>query len=338
MDSSSSPVAVVFDMDECTGTWSYAGIFYQLLRYLRKERDPYARTIYIQHIFPYVVRPDFIQCLKLLQFYKQGGKVTDVVCYTANTGVGYPEFIRDCYEEAAGTPGLFTAVFVTHRGEGNDYGEKDLAQLRCLNPAYRPPFSRVIAFDDKPTAWSNRNASRRRVVSVSPYDGDPRLNIEKILNALSSRYQLGGNIMLERRLGDLTYYTRTPQHNSRRSLYDIITDFESISHLHPNRSDRVVRNVMIPSIRSFIHKLYPNINPTPLVKAGGRSKASTGVKKKQATSNKKKARSKKKTATSKTQLHNTPPSYKSKSRMNHPPSSGIRVHRSRGPFHQTVYF
>lgn len=252
----SPPIAVVFDMDECTGTWAYGGIFYSLLRYLGKEDDPGARKIYLKYIYPYVVRPGFRRCLRLLQRYKMKGKVQDVVCYTANTGVGYPEFIRDCYEMDAGTPGLFTAVFVTHRGEANSYGEKDLSELKRLHPEYVPPYRNVLAFDDRTEAWTTRNGSRKRVVRVSPYGGDPRLPLPSIVETLSRRYELTGNIPLARRQGELTFFTRHPRRYSSRYLFDILSDFEQVGETFPNTADEEVRTRMIPSIRKFIHHCH----------------------------------------------------------------------------------
>lgn len=251
-------LAIVFDMDECTGSWAYGGILYMLFRYLRKENDDYAKHLYLKYVFDKAVRPYFIRCLQLLDHYKKQGKIQDVVCYTANTGVGYPEFIRDCYEIAAETPGLFTSVLVTHRGECNSSGHKDLALLmRKIHPSYKPPFRNVIAFDDKVKVWSNLNGSRKRVFQVTPYDGDPKLDIRALINDLSSKYRLHSNRSLQRIARDLTYYTQQPQLPMRRTLYDIISDFERVDEKTPNAQDNEFSTVAIPAIRSFVNQWYP---------------------------------------------------------------------------------
>lgn len=256
------PLAIVFDMDECTGSWQYGSILYGIFQYLKIAESRIARKIYLRHIFPNSVRPGFIQCLKRLQQAKNAGRIQDVVCYTANTGVGYPEFVKDCYEIASNSPGLFSDVYVVHRdGEHGDDGGKSLHVLhRRLNPRYKHPYNNIIAFDDRPLAWSN-DGSRKRVVKVSPYKGDPKLNIRNLIFDLIHGLGIQDvNQQYQIHEGEMSYLTSNPNRISIRRISDMFKDLASYRNSSLNIADRECLTIMRPTMKEFIGKHSQNKN------------------------------------------------------------------------------
>jgi hypothetical protein len=251
------PLAIIFDMDECTGSWQYGSILYGIFQYLNMANSRIAREIYLRHIFPTSVRPGFVQCLKRLQQAKNSGRIQDVICYTANTGVGYPEFVKDCYEIASQTPGLFSAVYVVHRtGEHGADGAKSLQVLQHrLNPQYKYPYHNVIAFDDRPSAWSNYDGSSKRVVKVSAFKGTPFVNIRNLIfdivhgigiQNVDQPYQIAE--------GKMSFLTTNPNRISTRRLSDLFQDLSNWGGTNTNISDRECLTIMRPSIKEFIHR------------------------------------------------------------------------------------
>ena len=279
------PLAVVFDMDECTGSWQYGSLLYGIFQYLGVSQTRLAKEIYLRHIYPPSVRPGFDNCLRRLAVAKQQGRISDVVCYTANTGVGYPEFVRDCYEMASGTPGLFTGVFVVHRpGERGRDGGKSLHVLtKRLNKQYQYPFHNVIAFDDRPDAWSN-DGSRDRVVKVSPFTGDPPVNIKNLVFDIVHGIGIQNmNQPFQLRQGDISFMVRHPQQPIIRRMSDLLQDLAHMGRHSTCRNDACCQRVITPATKKFIrqhHRQRPPINNThdnkqgiqgnnPLVRARG---------------------------------------------------------------------
>ncbi len=251
----SLPIAVVFDMDECIGCWSYAGILYGILKYLGVENGKRAKYIYTKYLFPTAIRPQFDKCMRMLKRHKTKGYIDDVIIYTANTGIGYPEFIKNCLEIYAGTPGLFTKVLVTHRrGESDNKGHKNLKMLtKLVNPKYKPPFNNVICFDDRTDVWSTSNESQQRVIKVPAFGGDPPISLPKLLNDLSRYYNIKDIFTpLSRKLGDLTYFTHEPNKLNHTTLFELLNGFHNTTGILPNYHDSVVKNRFIPEIRNHI--------------------------------------------------------------------------------------
>ena len=255
------PVAVVFDMDECIGTWSYAGIMYGLLQYLGVENGKRAKYLYSKHLLTKILRPNFDKCLRKLKRHKINGKIDDVIIYTSNTGVGYPDFIVKCLEDYANTPGLFTRIFVTHKkGESDRQNYKNLRMLtKYVNNLYKPPFKNVICFDDRLDVWAESNGSRDRVVQVPAFGGDPTINLSEIVYDLSRYYKLDNiNQPLSKRIGDITYFTKTPNKIQKTSLYNLIKGFSNHRGNYPNYNDNVIKYLFIPSIESHISQMGGN--------------------------------------------------------------------------------
>ncbi len=253
-----NPVAIVFDMDECIGTWSYAGILYGILQYLGVDKGKRARHIYQKHLLSQIIRPDFDKCLKLLKKLKDSGKVDDIIIYTANTGVGYPDFIKDCLEKYSNCQGLFTRVLVTHRqGESDNNGQKNLKILsKLVNNNYKPPFHNVICFDDRPSAWSDVNGSQQRVVKVPAYTGVPEIDFSSLLNDLSKYYRINDiYLRLEKKIGEITYFTPDPYILQQTTLFSLLNNFNKTGGAKPNLKDTSVKKQFIPNIKHLIASL-----------------------------------------------------------------------------------
>lgn len=264
------PVAIVFDMDECIGTWSYAGILYGILQYLGVDKGKRARHIYQKHLLSQIIRPDFDKCLKLLKKLKDRGEVDDIIIYTANTGVGYPDFIKDCLEKYSDCPGLFTRVLVTHRqGESDKYGQKNLKILsKLVNNNYKPPFHNVICFDDRLEAWSDVNGSQQRVVKVPAFTGIPEIDFSSLLQDFSKYYGINDiYLKLEKKLGEITYYTPDPYIRHQTTLFSLLNNFNKTGQTTPNLKDNSVKNQFIPNIKQLIASLKDiRTRPNTLIK------------------------------------------------------------------------
>ena len=252
-----TPIAVVFDMDECIGSWSYAGVLYGILQYLGVEDNKRSKYLYIKHLFPSVIRPNFDKCMRLLHKQKTLGNIDDIIIYTANTGVGYPEFIKECLERYAGTPGLFTRILVTHRsGESDKMGYKNLKMLtKLVNKRYKPPYNNVLCFDDKSEVWASGNGSQMRVIQVPPYTGDPLIPVKELVSDLSRYYNIDDIFTnLSRRFGDITYLTPTPNIINNTNLFQLLNGFLNTRGNIPNSQDDIVKNMFIPNIKQHINK------------------------------------------------------------------------------------
>ena len=265
-------LAVVFDMDECTGSWQYGSILYGIFQYLGVANTPMARQIYLRHIYRKSVRPGFNNCLRKLAEAKQHRRITDVVCYTANTGVGYPEFVKDCYELASRTPGLFTGVFVVHRpGEHGADGGKSIHVLKeRLGRCYKYPFKNVIAFDDRPSAWSE-DGSRARVVKVEPFTGEPVFNLRNLIFDVVHGFGVQNlNQLLSIRQGDVSYMSNQPNLISTRSLSDLFHDLSYTGTHVTNMDDACCQNIVNPAIKHFIRNNRNATNKKAQSKKSGR--------------------------------------------------------------------
>ena len=252
------PIAIVFDMDECIGTWSYSGIFYGILQYLNVDKGKRAVYLYTKHLLPYIIRPTFVKCMKMLDTLKLNNIIQDVVIYTSNTGVGYPEFIKKCLENYANTPGLFTKVLVTHKSNESDkQGFKNLNCLTTLvNSKYKPPFLNVICFDDRVDVWAKNNGSRARVVKVPVFNGDPDINIDNLIIDIFRYYKINDiYLTLSRRIGDITYFTNTPNKKNTVKLFQLLNNFQNRTQYKPNYNDLIVKQLFIPNIRNHIKSL-----------------------------------------------------------------------------------
>ena len=252
---STSPVAILFDMDECTGSWAYAGIFYTMLQYLNKENTRRAKLLFLKYFYPHCARPGLGRCFRLLQRYKNQGRVQDVVCFTHNTGVGYADFIKDCYEIASGTKGLFTKVLVSHRkGESDSSGDKCISVLaKQLNKHYKAPYTSVLCFDDRNDVWSKK--SRHRVVKVPAFDGDPKIDLKPAIKEMTKFFGIR-NIKqpLSRKQGDLSYLSGKPREISQSSLKSLLKSLIKDRQGNLNRKDRVIYDVFIPHIKQHVRK------------------------------------------------------------------------------------
>ena len=300
------PVAIVFDMDECIGTWSYAGILYGILQYLGVDKGKRARHIYQKHLLSQIIRPDFDKCLKILKKLKDRGEVDDIIIYTANTGVGYPDFIKDCLEKYSDCPGLFTRVLVTHRpGESDKYGQKNLNMLsKLVNNKYKPPFYNVICFDDRLEAWSDVNGSRQRVVKVPAFTGIPEIDFSRLLNDLSKYYGINDiYLKLEKKLGEITYFTPDPYICHKTTLFSLLNNFNKIGETTPNPKDNSVKKQFIPNIRQLIDSLKAiRTRPDTQIKQKSIDKTMSKAKSKSKTQSKTQSKTKtnKRSTTSKT--------------------------------------
>ena len=253
------PVAIVFDMDECIGTWSYAGILYSLFQYIDVERGKRARYLYTKHFLTKIFRPGFGKCLKLLKKYKNMGMINDVIIYTSNTGVGYPEFIIKCLEQYSNTPNLFTRVFVTHKkGESDNHNYKNLKVLtKYINKKYKQPFNNVLCFDDRLEVWSPKNGSRKRVIQVPVFTGDPHISLIDIINDISRYYpDKDLHSTLSKHIGLITYYTKTPTKIHNTNLYYLFNNFHNHRGVYPNYNDKIVEEIMINNINKYLNKIY----------------------------------------------------------------------------------
>ena len=297
--SNKKPVAIVFDMDECTGSWAYAGIFYTMLQYLHKENTRRAKLLFLKYFYPKCARPGLTRCFRLLQRYKDQGRVQDVVCFTHNTGVGYADFIKDCYEIASGTKGLFTKVLVSHRkGESDPQGDKCISVLtKQLNNKYRAPYSSVLCFDDRNDVWSDK--SKHRVVKVPAYDGDPKIELKPAIKEMTKFFGIRSlKDTISRKQGEMSHLTERPQSVSKTTLKQLLKSLIHERHGQLDPKDRVILDIFIPHIKQHVRAHSGNtrriVSPTHQPNKVSNAKTAPVIRKRLKTSKHSDARSERK--------------------------------------------
>jgi hypothetical protein len=141
--------AVVFDLDETTGSWGLGSLAFQVFtRYGGNPSD-----LIVPFVAHYLeqggARPWLRELLKGLSEWKRAGRIDEVAIFTAASNqYGWVHFLRDCMEVHAGVPGLFGRVISREDSPlvATPDGARTVKDLSLLGDSP----NHLVLIDDKP--------------------------------------------------------------------------------------------------------------------------------------------------------------------------------------------
>ena len=186
--------AIVFDMDECIGSFWSLWPLYQM--YKKNIITDYNKLQIIagKTILPTCLRPNLFYLLSFLEILKRNGKINNIFLYTNNGNYftvrdkpkdkdSFPNFIINCIEKYYKLPGIFDlvmeTVFIRTRDAKNHIKEKFIDDLK---PHGYDNKSSVLIFDDNRDVWRSGTG---RVIRVKQFRGASHCFTKKNLDLLS---------------------------------------------------------------------------------------------------------------------------------------------------------
>eukprot|EP00656_Telonema_subtile_P012170 TRINITY_DN1610_c0_g1_i5.p1 TRINITY_DN1610_c0_g1~~TRINITY_DN1610_c0_g1_i5.p1 ORF type:complete len:289 (+),score=52.90 TRINITY_DN1610_c0_g1_i5:239-1105(+) len=141
--------AVVFDLDETTGSWGLGSLAYQI--FLRYGGD--IASLVAPFVSLYMeqggARPWLREILQCLNQWKQDGRIDEVAIFTAaSNSNGWVTFLTTCMEAYAGVPGLFGRS-VAREDSPRAMTADGLRTVKDLSKISSDE-SQVVLIDDKP--------------------------------------------------------------------------------------------------------------------------------------------------------------------------------------------
>lgn len=269
-DGNKLPRIIVLDNDECLGQF---GLFSTLYVYARYTKDPYKidlnilRNSCVKYLFPYgVARPYLINMFKLIEKFKNSGKIDGLIMYTSAPNSlsdgksGYVYFLKDCIEQYCGTRGIYDKVLhrnnvvakvsscgATIKDLGNTLLTANNRKL-LMNSQNTPGKKKLTTYvnnytkyicmvDDKPQNIVCRSG---KALGISPYEYEGTSNIfKKCINSVPNLRN------------KLEYYRDS--HNNNKSIYACI--LEEAEHNHKLYGSHK-NNIDLARISKHIKKIY----------------------------------------------------------------------------------
>ena len=239
--------AIVFDMDECIGSFWSLWPFYDL--YLNDNVNNLDKLLdfCVKYVLPTCLRPSIKKVFKFLEKIKQTKQIGNIFIYTNNGNYTivkqqnkekftFPHFVIRGIEKYTNTPGLFDLIFETifirKKDAKNNIKNKyisDISQHGYTN------INNILIFDDKTKVWIN---GRERVIQIPPYVGGSHcyLNINKLVEKF-----IKANIIID--------------YNKQNKLY-LIDIFNNLikeeDYFKTDLNDDISIKVILPSIKKFI--------------------------------------------------------------------------------------
>lgn len=186
--------AIVFDMDECIGSFWSLWPLYDL--YKKDIITDYTnlQTITGKTILPTCLRPNLYYLLTFLETLKRKGKINNIFLYTNNGNYhtvlnkphnkdSFPNFIIKCIEKYYKLPGLFDlvmeTVFIRTKEAKDNIKEKVIDDLK---PHGYDKKSEILIFDDNKDVW---RSGIGRVIHVKQFRGASHCFNKNNINILS---------------------------------------------------------------------------------------------------------------------------------------------------------
>jgi hypothetical protein len=241
---SNSKKAIIFDMDECIGSfWSLWPLYKAYNNdYISLDKS---QDIAIKTILPGCLRPNLYYLLYFLEILKKNKKINNIFLYTNNGNyytvknkkenkITFPNYIITCIEKHFKLPGLFDlvmeTVFIRKDDAKNNIKKKTISDLEIHGYTN---INDILIFDDNKKVWITGSD---RVIHVSQFRGASDYLLDKtLLKNLS-------NLLEKSSKNDSHFYENYLNKfiNSEKDRYST------------NRNDKEIMFLFYPSIIKFI--------------------------------------------------------------------------------------
>lgn len=141
--------AVVFDLDQTTGSWGLGSLAFQVFLRYGGNRDRFCQPFVRCYLQNGGARPWLLELLQGLHQWKEQGRIDEVAIFTAASNQnGWVTFLRDCMELYAGVPGLFGKVVSRETSPlvCTENGTRTVKDLSMIGK----DANQVVLIDDKP--------------------------------------------------------------------------------------------------------------------------------------------------------------------------------------------
>lgn len=220
--------AVVFDMDECIGSFWSLWPFYDIYLENKSVENNKLFDFIVKYILPSCLRPNINIVFKFLYILKTEKKIGNVFIYTNNGNyqtvkekrkdkMTFAHFCISLIQRYCRTPGLFDlileTVFIRKKDAKNNIKKKYISDI--VKHGYKN-LENIIIFDDHVSVWREGG---ERVVKVPEFKGGSHSflrikslteNLTKTIPKLKTN-KLDSN--LEQLLKDETYFPTDPNDN-----------------------------------------------------------------------------------------------------------------------------
>lgn len=243
--------AVVFDMDECIGSFWSLWPLYQMYKKGIITDYTNLQVIAGKTILPTCLRPNLYYLLSFLETLKRKGKINNIFLYTNNGNYytvkqkpvdkdSFPNFIIKCIEKYYKLPGIFDlvleTVFIRTKDAKRHIKEKFIDDLR---PHGYDDNSNILIFDDNKDVWRSGTC---RVIHVKQFRGASHCFTKNNINILSKEL---GKLVKTKSKGDNT--------DTKTYIYNYITKFylEEKDKKFTSMGDTEIMSRFFPAILDF---------------------------------------------------------------------------------------